>query len=145
MNALYSIYALETGNLTGAYVMSTNPDDLARAIPEGCGIVLGDWDYRTNRVDPATGTVIGIDPTAPDWRDRQASAASAAYAEIVSAEAQQARPMREIVDALINGVTPPEAALDRFDALKAQIDSARSRYQAILAAQTAVDLLQVEE
>ena len=34
MNALYSIYALETGNLTGAYVMSTNPDDLARAIPD---------------------------------------------------------------------------------------------------------------
>lgn len=144
----FSIYELDTGHLTGAMVTTSNTETMAiildAAVPAGCGVVLGWWDQTRHAVDTQSGTVIEISPAEPDWREQKGVAASAAYAEIVAAEAQQARPMREVVDALISGLTPPEDAMARFTDIKTRIEAARLKYQSILAAETEAELSQIE-
>jgi hypothetical protein len=72
----------------------------------------------------------------PDWQILKYQAAEAAMSALLQAEAAQARPMREIVEALVAGAAPPAASTARFAEIKTQIDAARTRYAAILAAQT---------
>lgn len=148
MNQQFSVYDLETGRLTGAVIMSSSSDALnvvlESAVPSGCGVVLGWWDYTRHAVDLLTGEVIDIAPVEPDWRTRKASAASAAYAQIVKAESTQSRPLREVVEALLAGTDPPADAVSKLAMIKAEIDTARTRYQLILASESEIDLYQID-
>lgn len=148
MSQQFSVYELSTGRLTGAMVTTSNTETMAvildAAVPAGCGVILGWWDQTRHAVDTENGTVIEISPPEPDWRERKGVAASAAYTEIVAAEAQQARPMREIINALVSGSTPPEDSLARFADIKARIDAARVKYQSILATETEAGLSELE-
>lgn len=75
---------------------------------------------------------------------RKSAAAADALAEIAAAESSQARPMREILDALLLGGVPPAPAVSRFEAIKADIEVSRSKHAAILAADTVVALDAIE-
>jgi hypothetical protein len=137
---IYSVYDLATGAMTGARVMASTPELLPDAVPEGCGLVLGDWDHVTNVVDLITGIVSVIAAPSPDWRARKAELASAAYTAILSAESEQSRPMREVIAALLAGSAPDPVASERFASIGTQIAAARARYTAVLATQSADDL-----
>jgi hypothetical protein len=137
---IYSVYDLETGVFTGARVMTTTPELLPDAVPEGCGLVLGDWDHETHLVDLITGIVSVIAAPAPDWRIRKAELASAAYAAILQIESTQDRPVREALCALLAGIQPTLATAARVTAIDAQISAARTRYAAILATKSAAEL-----
>ncbi len=132
---LYSLYQIATGELTGARISATGPLDPAW-LPDGCGAILGEWDHQLWTVDHATGACTARPAAPPDWQILKYQAAEAAMSALLQAEAAQARPMREIVEALVAGAAPPAASTARFAEIKTQIDAARTRYAAILAAQT---------
>jgi hypothetical protein len=132
----FSVYELATGRLTGAQVWVNTIELIESAVPEGCGVVLGAWDYWSFVVDIESGEVIPAAPSAPDWMDKKANAASAAYGEILQAEAEQARPMRELVQALLAGMTPEAETVARFAEIAGRIEAARAHYNAVLATTT---------
>lgn len=138
--SVFSVYEVATGRMTGAQVSASTGELIAAAIPDGCAVVLGAWDYLSHEVIHATGDVVPVSPPTPDWRERMAAAASIAYGDILQAEAEQARPMRELVEAMLAGVSAAPEAIARFEALKSRIDLARSRYNALLAATTEAEL-----
>lgn len=57
----WSVYELATGRLTGARITMTSPQFvlLPDAVPEGCSLVLGEWDHTAWVVDDA-GRVVPI-------------------------------------------------------------------------------------
>jgi hypothetical protein len=132
----FSIYVVETGRLTGAQVRADTVELVVSAVPDGCSVVQGDWDYLSFEVDHETGAVIPMATAAPDWRQQKAIAASAAYSEILQAEAAQARPMRELVQALLAGMTPEAETVARFAEIAGRIEAARAHYNAVLATTT---------
>lgn len=136
----YSIYEKNTGRFTGGRITTSRPELIEAALPEGTGIVLGAWDYLTHTVNPESGEIQACNAPLEDWRRRQGILASAQYQLILRAEAAQARPMREIVDALLSGTPPSSASIARFDAIKIEIDTARNRYALIVAAKTSEEL-----
>lgn len=136
----FSVYVVETGQLTGAQVRADTVELVVSAVPDGCSVVQGDWDYLSFEVDHETGEVIPMATAAPDWRPRKAVAASAAYDEILRAEAQQARPLRELVQAMLSGVPASSETIARFEELKSRIDASRARYNAVLATTTEAEL-----
>lgn len=138
MNA-FSVYEISTGRLTGKRIGASsevNPD----WIPDGCGVVLGEWDHESWQVDHETGTLVSVIPPKPDWRLRKWQAMDAALAEIHVAEAEQARPMREIVEALLGQTEPAREALVRFNAITQRIQTARELLEAVRSANTEAEL-----
>ena len=136
----YSMYDTTTGKLTGARISVSRPELIEPALPEGIGIVLGGWDHLTHIVDIDTGAVQPCDAPEEDWRLRQGVLASAQYQAILRAEATQARPLRELLDAMLTGVPALPESITTFNAIKAEIVSAREAYNRILAAQSKADL-----
>ncbi len=136
---VFSVYEIASGRLTGARVGATGDVD-PDWIPAGCSVVLGEWDHERWRVDHETGGLEAIEPPAPDWRIRKFAAADVVMAEILAAEAEQARPMREIVEAMLVGTTAPAEAVERFNSIKQRIDSARIQLSAIKATTTEIEL-----
>ena len=135
----FSVYEIESGRLTGARVGATGDVD-PDWIPAGCSVVLGEWDHERWRVDHENGALEAIDPPVPDWRIRKFAAVDSVMAEITAAEAEQARPMREIVEAMLAGVAPPAAATARMASLTQVIEAARMRRAELMAAESASDL-----
>lgn len=136
---VFSVYEIASGRLTGQRISASgdvNPD----WIPDGCGVVLGEWDHESWQVDHETGTLVSVIPPAPDWRLRKWQAMDAALAEIQAAEAEQARPMREIVDAMLGQTEPASEALVRFNAITQRIKTARERLDAVRSAKTEAEL-----
>lgn len=148
MSQQFSVYELETGRLTGARVSVSSMETMTlvvdAAVPAGCSVVLGEWDHERWRVDHETGELEAIEPPAPDWRIRKFAAVDRVMSEITAAEAEQARPMREIVEAMLAGTTPPEEAVARFNAIKQRIEAARNRLSAINATTTQAELEAIE-
>ena len=148
MSQQFSVYELETGRLTGARVTVSSMETMTlvvdAAVPAGCSVVLGEWDHERWRVDHETGELEAIDPPAPDWRIRKFAAVDDVMAEILAAEAEQARPLREIVEAMLAGTTPPAEAVARFNAIKQRIEAARNRLSAINATTTQAELEAIE-
>jgi len=136
----YSMYDLETGRLTGARIAASRSELIEQTLPDGVGIVLGGWDPLTHVVNPETGEVLPCDAPPENWRLRQGVLASTQYQIILRAEAAQARPMRELLDSMLKGAPAPPAAAAAFDAIKAEIATARLAYGAILAAKSGADL-----
>lgn len=139
----YSVYSIDTGAFTGARVGASDPLD-PDWIPAGCSVVLGEWDHERWRVDHETGALEAIEPPEPDWRIKKFAAGDRVMAEITAAEAEQARPMREIVEAMLAGTAPPAEATARFNAIKQRIEAARTRLSAIGATTTQTELEAIE-
>lgn len=148
MSQQFSVYELETGRLTGARITVSSMETMTlvvdAAVPAGCSVVLGEWDHERWRVDHETGALEAIEPPEPDWRIRKFAVVNDVMAEILAAEAEQARPMREIVEAMLAGTTPPGEAVARFDAIKQRIEAARNRLRAINATTTQTELEAIE-
>ena len=136
----YSMYDRATGRLTGARIAASRSELIEQTLPDGVGVVLGAWDHLTHVVNLETGEVLSCDAPPDDWRQRQGVLASAQYQIILRAEAAQARPMRELLDALLKGIPAPPAAVAAFDAIKAEIAAARLVYSAMLTAKSGADL-----
>ncbi|MDD3329582.1 MAG: hypothetical protein PHW25_21090 [Zoogloea sp.] len=139
----FSVYEIESGRLTGARVGATGDVD-PDWIPAGCSVVFGEWDHERWRVDHETGALEAIEPPEPDWRIKKFAAVDSVMAEITAAEAEQARPMREIVEAMLAGTSPPAEATARFNAIKQRIEAARNRLSAINATTTQTELEAIE-
>ena len=135
----FSVYEIESGRLTGARIGASGDVD-PEWIPAGCSVVLGEWDHERWRVDHETGELEAIDPPAPDWRIRKFAAVDDVMAEILAAEAEQARPLREIVKAMLAGTTPPVEAVARMNSLTQKIEAARVRRAELMAAESDADL-----
>ena len=135
----FSVYEIESGRLTGARIGASGDVD-PDWIPAGCSVVLGEWDHERWRVDHETGELEAIEPPAPDWRIRMFAAVDEVMAEILAAEAEQARPLREIVEAMLAGTTPPADAVARMSSLTQTIKAARVRRAELMAAESAEDL-----
>jgi|SRR6185436_2161330 len=65
----FSFYRLDTGELTGVSLHTSDPKMLAMNIPEGCGYVEGTYDHFFNRVDLNTMQVVSRDPP-PEFHQR---------------------------------------------------------------------------
>lgn len=139
----FSVYEVESGRLTGAQIGASGDID-PDWIPAGCSVVLGEWDHERWRVDHETGALEAIEPPEPDWRIKKFAAGDRVMAEITAAEAEQARPMREIVEAMLAGTAPPAEATARFNAIKQRIEAARNRLSAINATTTQTELEAIE-
>ena len=136
---IYSVYEIATGRFTGVRLGTTgelNPD----MVPAGCSVMPGEWDYECWTADHATGNTSAKTPPPEDWRIRKYREADAAMADILSAEADQARPIREVILGLATGSKPDPVAVARLTAVKARIDAARSRYTTLAAAATETEL-----
>ena len=137
MNITRHFYRLDTGLLTGGTI--TAPDaHLADNTPAGCGLVSGVTDWQSQRVNLATGDLVDYQPPAPAddamrtwaWQAEarrwvavptlgalKADRVAEVDAAIQRHEAQQARPLREIVAALATGGEMPAAARARLAAI----------------------------
>lgn len=132
---VFSVYEIASGRLTGQRIGASgdvNPD----WIPDGCGVILGEWDHERWAVNHETGKIEETTPPPMDWRLRKFQAQDAAMEEISVAEADQSRPMREILEAMLMGASPPEEAVSRLAEIKIRIETARLRYARLKAAQS---------
>lgn len=139
----YSVYEIETGKLTGQRI-STSGDVAEEWIPEGCGVVLGEWHHDSWKVIHETGEVIPVTPPEPDWRLRKWRAMADKLAEIHQAEAEQARPIREIVEAMMGGNQPPQEAVEKMAGIKDRIEAARAMYVALQAVSSEEEMNEAE-
>jgi hypothetical protein len=110
MSNTYSLYEAATGLFTGKRLHCDDEGLLSARLPAGTLAMEGAFDQRCQRVDLATGAVIGYRPPAPsgnhEWNDTekrwQVKAAHCAenrtaviYARIQTLEATQGRAVRE--------------------------------------------------
>ena len=131
------VYRLDTGMLTGGTI--TAPDaHLADNTPDGCGLIGGVDDWQSQRVDLVTGELVDYQSPAPAdddlrtwaWQAEarrwvavptlaalKADRVAAVDAAMQRHEALQARPLREIVAALVAGGDVPAAARTRLAAI----------------------------
>ncbi len=163
MNA--AIYGAD-GFFTGQFIGGPTAEYIERMTPAGFFAWVYDGpslDVRRYRVDhgqlvehipeapmetddltwiwePAVWRWVGVPTPAAVFRARRTAMADAVLQEITTAEARQARPVRELLDALLTGQAPAQTAVETFAALKAEINGARARYGEILAAQAEADL-----
>ncbi len=136
---VYSVYEISSGRLTGQQI-STSGEFRLDWIPDGCGAVLGEWDHERWVVDHEAGQLIAIPAQPADWTIPKRQAIDATLDAIREAESAQARPMREILEALLAGSPPPAEAVEKMAAIKIRIDTERARYAALMAASSAEDL-----
>lgn len=159
----WHIYSLETGIFTG---QSVTGDDatLAANVPDGCGGAADVIDWASQRVDLATGAVIDWQPPAPAddamrtwawhagakrWIDQPTLAARRAQRmqevqlAIQTQEAAQARPMRELLQALLNSHAPDQQPRARMQHIADEIARLQALRAALAAAQTQTALDQI--
>lgn len=60
----YSIYDLKTGLFTG-FVISAEPHHLDQNVPDGCSVIMGEYDHCSQRVDLTDHSVVAYRPPAP--------------------------------------------------------------------------------
>ncbi len=131
MGAIYG----PDGYFTGDVVSASSEALIWRMIPAGAGVYLFENDppdFVSNRVAP-DGTLIACPPVSPPWELRRFAAERAAMEEILAAEAAQARPLRELVDAMLIGQLAPAEPLARLNEIKLCIESARAHLVSIRA------------
>jgi len=159
VNATFSIFNLETGLLTGQTI-SVPPE--AANTPQGFGVVEGQWDSSTWRVDlvkrsvvrkQADGRPVDTEDIAWSWSDAAGRWVPAATLKkeradrlalldraITKAEAGTDRALRDLVIAA--GL--PLAAVVRMQVIEADVSGLRAVRQQLLDAATLEDLLAVE-
>lgn len=138
--SVYSVYEIQTGRFTGARVYTSKPGEVPMDLPDGCAVTVGEWDHALWAFDHATGNAVALAAVPVDWRLRQGRMADEAMAALLRAEAEQARPMREILEAMLVQATPPAEAVARMADVALQIEAARARRAAVMAAESAEDL-----
>lgn len=161
----YVFFAWDTGIFEGPVL--ERPDNAGYpALPAGCGVWAFEGDVPDRlRWRVLDGVLVEYQPAAPEatpelewvwdagtWRwvaqqtelglflGRQSTMAKGFLDEILLAESEQARPLRELVEALLSGDPAQPEAIARFEALKSRINLSRSRYNAVLAAASEADL-----
>lgn len=160
MNETFHIYSLATGQFTGQSI-TCPPDHLACNLPPECGAVIGVADWQAQCVDLGTGLVVAYQPVSPANDELQTWAWDTAaqrwlatptlaalklkrMAEVQSAiearEVQQARPVRELLDALLGGDAAPATSRAAFEAVRAAIAGLQAARSAMAAASTETEL-----
>lgn len=161
MNATFSIFNLETGLLTGQTI-SVPPEALSANTPQGFGVVEGQWDSSTWRVDlvnrsvvrkQADGRPVDTEDITWSWSEVAGRWVPAATLKkeradrlalldraITKAEAGTDRALRDLVIAA--GL--PLAAVVRMQVIEADVSGLRAVRQQLLDAATLEDLLAVE-
>ena len=161
MNATFSIFNLETGLLTGQTI-SVPPEALSANTPQGFGVVEGQWDSSTWRVDlvnrsvvrkQADGRPVDTEDITWSWSEAAGRWVPAATLKkeradrlalldraITKAEAGTDRALRDLVIAA--GL--PLAAVVRMQVIEADVSGLRAVRQQLLDAATLEDLLAVE-
>lgn len=123
-----AIYGTD-GRFTGDIVSASSEALLWRMVPAEMGLYLFDGDppdFEGHCVS-SEGTLLACTPLSPPWELRRFAAERSAMEEILAAEAAQARPLRELVEAMIINQAPPAEPLARLDEIKSRIESARAR------------------
>lgn len=115
-STIWSFVDLSTGEFTGGEAVG--PLSVGFAQPAGILPVLGRWPRAEWRYDLALQRVVPkptaeLDPAATAMQQAR-EAARAARIEISDAEHTLARPLREVLLALIDGTQPPAAAVQRL-------------------------------
>lgn len=88
----YSIYNLKTGLFTGV-IVTAEPHHLDQNVPDGCSVLMGEFDHRTERVSPTDHSVVGYRPPAPaadlmkDWEWNETAKRWVAVPTLVAAAA----------------------------------------------------------
>ena len=123
------------GRFTGDIVSASSEALLWRMVPEGMGLYLFDDvppNLESQCVTP-DGSLASCAPINPPWELRRFAAERSAMEEILAAEAGQARPLRELVEAMIGNESAPAEALTRLNDIRSRIESARARLASIRA------------
>lgn len=164
----WHFYRLTDGVLTGRSVTLDDDDtELLKAnTPAGCGAVVDVTDWQAQRVDIKTGELADWQPPAPAdtelqawrWDDSarrwlavptlaalKAARVARVQAAIEAQEAAQARPVRELLAALLSGGQAEQAARDRFAAVSAKIAALQLKRAAVEAATSAQELDAIPE
>lgn len=156
----YSFYSIETGAIAGVNV-NCSEDQLQDNTPPGHAPIAGTYDPTNRRVDLKTGEVVAYKPAAPaasamrtwTWDDqaerwqpvptlealRQARI-EPVQAAIEEREQQQARPVRELLEALLSNQPAPAASQQAFDAIRTAIAALQATRAAMAAATTQAEL-----
>jgi len=151
---MHAVYILETGLFTGQF-LGGDADFVQANVPAGCGVVDADVDWESQRVDLATGLVVDWQPPKPDDDAQQtwawqpglrrwvptptlAALAGARIAvvqvAIEAAEADQGRPLRELMLSTAAGQPAPAGAAERVARIEARIAMLRGVRAAMAAA-----------
>lgn len=162
--SLWSLYRLADGVLTGARFRGSE-SALALNTPEGHGVIEGEHDPLSQRVDPATGSVVDWVPPAPadtaietyDWSNearrwrptptlegRRMPLREIVQQRIEALEARQARPLRELALAEPRA-EKYSAAKQRLQAIEDRIGHWRDRLAQIDAAADETELPSPEQ
>lgn len=163
----WSIFNIETGALL-PYTYPGDRSYAEQNAPEGHAVIEGQFDHRRQRVamEPSesgelVSTIVEYVPDRPAddelhtwawdaeaWRwqsvptllAQQRQRAAEVKAQIDAIEAEQARPQRELLNALLAGTPPPAEAQQRLQEVEAAIVPLRQLRAAILATTTVEDL-----
>lgn len=151
----WHVYSLANGLFTGQ-AFTGDVNSLQANVPDGCGAADGVNDWQAQRVDLATGAVVDWQPPAPAddllrtwvwhagakrWIDSptlaglKAQRLAVIQVAIEAQEAAQARPVRELLEALLAGQQAPQATRDRMGAISAEIARLQALRVAVLATQ----------
>lgn len=123
------------GRFTGDILSASSEALLWRMVPAGMGLYLFDGDSPNLESQCVTpdGALIACRPINPPWELRRFAAERAAMDEILAAESTQARPLRELVEAMLGNEPTPAEPLARLSDIKSRIESARARLVSIRA------------
>lgn len=164
----WHFYRQADGLLTGRTVTLDDSDDalLQANTPAGCAAVADVADWQAQRVDLKTGALVDWQPPAPpddamrtwSWNDEarrwvaeptlaalKRERLARVQAAIEAQEAAQARPVRELLAAMLAGGQADPAARDRFGAIAAKITALQLKRAAVEAAGSAQDLAAIPE
>ncbi len=152
--AWLSEFDASTGFFTGrSFDGSAGLTELAMMLQPGHDLMPGTFDHLSQRVDVASGQVVDFQPAAPTddelrtwvWSPqarryqavptllgRKAPLLERLEQQMAQMEsAEQGRPMRELLLALMAGGTPDPAALDRLQAAESALAALRAKHQAV--------------
>lgn len=133
MTKTYSLYEAATGVFTGERLHCDDEGLLSVRLPAGTLALEGTFDHRCQRLDLATGAVVGYRPTAPsdnhDWNNSQRrwqvklanrtdDRTAVILARIHTLEATQGRAIRE-------ATLGDETAMKRLKDIDAEIKDLR--------------------
>lgn len=161
----WHIYSAETGHFVGR-AFTGDEQNVSANVPAGCRAIAGVTDWRSQRVDLKTGLVVEWQPPAPAdeamrtwvWNDEarrwvdvptlaalKAGRLARLQVAIDAQEAAQARPVRELLAAMLSGGQAEQAARDRFSAISTRITALQLKRAAIEAAGSAEELAAIPE
>lgn len=156
----WHVYSLQTGLFVGI-CLTGDAAHVAENVPEKCAAVGGVTDWQSQRIDLATGQLVDYQPPPPPgdalrtwaWHDEArrwlpqptlaaliAERIAPVQAAIEAAEAAQARPMGEVLGALLAGQPAPDVPRQRLAAIAEQLAHLRAVRAALSAATTPADL-----